>query len=226
MRLTSEAHLHLEPHSSESYSEWLLDWMSHISDTLIAVLVPPESDNITSPFNHGRWQLYLSDHPDAALTEFFIMGIIQGFWLGFNSTLSSLKPVCKNLDGALQHPLVVDEYNTAEIIQHRVINPLPKKTVSMAYISCFKVIPKCHTPNLWRLIITLFHQAGHSMNDSIINSLWSLSYVMVDTTIWLSLTWDLGHYWQTLWSKWIQQHATIILLPSKRSVRIWVFLLP
>ena len=40
---------------------------------------PPEAANITTPLNHEKWKLYLSDHPDAALTEFFITGLTQGF---------------------------------------------------------------------------------------------------------------------------------------------------
>ena len=98
--------------------------MFHISNTSSAVLVPPEAANLTTPLNHGRWQLYLSDHPDAALTEFFIIKIIQRFRLGFNGTLFSLNPACKNLDGALQYPLVVYKYITEEIIQHRLIGSL------------------------------------------------------------------------------------------------------
>ena len=39
-------------------------------------------------------------------------------------------------------------------------------------------------PNKLRLIIDLSHPAGHSLNDSIPKSLCSLSYMMVDTTIW------------------------------------------
>ena len=170
--------------SSDSYSDWLPDWLSHISNTSTAVLVPPEAANITTPLNHEKWKMYLSDHPDIALTEFFITGITQGFRLGFHTTLSSLKPARKNLDGALQHPSVVDEYITEEITQHRVIGPLPKATVPMAHISRFGVIPKRHTPNKWRLIIGLSHPAGHSVNDGIPKSLRSLSYVTVDTAIW------------------------------------------
>ena len=112
------------------------------------------------------------------------MGITQGFQLGFNSTLSSLKPACKNLEGALQHPSVVDNYITEEIMHHRINGPLPKTTVPMAHISHFGVIPKCHTPIKWRLIINLSHPAGHSVNNSIPKSLCSLFCVKVDTTIW------------------------------------------
>ena len=38
--------------------------------------------------------------------------------------LSPLKPARKNLDGVLQHPVVVYKYITEEIIQHRLIGPL------------------------------------------------------------------------------------------------------
>ena len=146
--------------------------------------------------------MYLSDHPDVALT-----GIPQGFQLGFNTTLSSLKPACKNLDSALQHPSVVDEYITKEITQHTVISPLPKTTVTMAHFSHFGVIPKCHTPNKWQLIIDLSHPAGHSVNDSIPKSLCSLSYIMVDTAIWHILNTGTG----TLLAKIDIKHAFRLL---------------
>ena len=48
----------------------------------------------------------------------------------------------------------------------------------------------------WRLIIDLSHPAGHSVNDGIPKNLCSLSYVMLDTAIWLTL--GLEHYWQRL----------------------------
>ena len=85
----------------ESYLEWLPAWMSHLSNIPAVVLVPPEAANITTPLKHDKWQLYLSDYPDAALTKFFITGITQGFRLGYNSPLSSLKSARKNLDGTL-----------------------------------------------------------------------------------------------------------------------------
>ena len=84
--MISDLHQSITSLFSESYSDWLLDWMSHISNTSTAVLVPPEATNITTPLNYSRRQLYLSDHPDAALTEFFIMEITQRFRLGFSGT--------------------------------------------------------------------------------------------------------------------------------------------
>ena len=94
-----------------------------------------------------------------------------------------MKSAHKNLDGALQHPSVVNEYITEEILQYRVIGPLPKTSIPMAHISRFGVIPKSNTSNKWRLIVDLSHPAGHSVNDGIPKSLCSLSYVTVDTAI-------------------------------------------
>ena len=78
----------------------------------------------------------------------------------------------------------------------------------MAHISRFGVIPKRHTPNMWRLIINLSHPAGHSVNDDIPKSLCSLSYVTVDTAIWHILNTGTG----TLLSKIDIKH-TFRLLP-------------
>ena len=77
----------------------------------------------------------------------------------------------------------------------------------MAHISHFGVIPKCHTPNKWRLIIDLSHPAGHSVNDGIPKSLCSLSYVTVDTAIWHILNTGIG----TLLAKIDIKHAFRLL---------------
>lgn len=169
--------------SSQSYINWLADWTSHISNLSTSILVPHEAARITTPLNHTRWQFHLSEHPDKALIKFFISGITQGFRLGFNNPLSSLKSARNNLDGALQHPAIVEEYIAEEITQHRVVGPFSKSAVPRAHISRFGVIPKRHTPNKWRLIVDLSHPAGHSVNDGIPKSLCSLSYVTVDTAI-------------------------------------------
>ena len=94
-----------------------------------------------------------------------------------------LKSARKNLDGALQHPEVVDEYLTAEIAQHRVAGPFIKSTVPRAHISRFGVIPKNHNPNKWRLIVDLSHPTGHSVNDGIPKDLCGLTYITIDTAI-------------------------------------------
>ena len=119
--------------------------MSHLSNTPAVVLVPPEAANITI-LKHDKWQLYLSDYPDAALTKFFITGITQEFRLGYNSPLSSLKSAHKNLDGALQHPSVVDEYITEEIVQHRVLAHYQKLLSQFLILAVLELFPSVLLP--------------------------------------------------------------------------------
>ena len=152
IRLTSEFHQSLQPGSSESYSDWLLDWMSHISTTSTAVLVPPEAANITTPLNYSRWQLYLSDHPDAVLTEFFITEITQRFRLGFSGTLFTETNTQKfgwcpatPLGGVQVHHRRDHTTQAYRPTDHTTQGYRP--TVSVVHISHFGVISKCHTPN-------------------------------------------------------------------------------
>ena len=179
------ATLEFQPDSShgQSYSTWLKDWTSHLSNVSVSIRVPSEATRITTPLRFSRWQLYLSDHPNTDLIIFFINGITQGFRLGFNGPLSSLTSARKNLEGARQHPYVVEEYIMEEISHNRVIGPLTKAAVPSAHISRFGVIPKRHTPNKWRLIVDLSYPSGASVNDGIPKSLCSLSYVTLDTAV-------------------------------------------
>ena len=66
-----------------------------------------------------------------------------------------LKSAKKNLDCALQHPQVVEEYLLEEVAQERVAGPFHTSAVPTIHISRFGVIPKNHKPNRWRLIFTL-----------------------------------------------------------------------
>ena len=70
-----------------------------------------------------------------------------------------------------------------EIRNNRVIGSLTKAAHPLAHISCFGVIPKRHTPNKWRLIVDLSCSPGGSVNDGILKSLCSLSYVTLDTSV-------------------------------------------
>ena len=51
------------------------------------------------------------------------------------------------------------------------------------HVSRFRVIPKRHQTNKWRLIVNLSHPADHSINHFIPKSLCGLSYITVDDAI-------------------------------------------
>ena len=63
--------------------------------------------------------------------------------------------VKKNLDCALQHPQMVEEYLLEEVAQHCVAGPFHMSAVPKIHISRFGVIPKNHKPEKWRLIVDL-----------------------------------------------------------------------
>ena len=143
--------------------------------------MPPEA--ITTPLQPKEWQRSLSAHPNTSLVTFFILGLTDGFKIGFNNPTSKLHSAHKNLAEALQHSQVVDDYLKAEIAEHRVAGPFHKADVSDAHISRFGVIPKQHKPDKWRLIVGLSHPVELSVNDGIPKELCSLSYISVDTAI-------------------------------------------
>ena len=112
-----------------------------------------------------------------------MLGISQGFRIGFAGSHNSLKSARTNLGGALQHPKVVEEYLATEFSQHRIASPFNKAAVPKAHISRFGVIPKGHQPDKWRLIVDLSHPTELSVNNGIPKHLCSLSYITIDTAI-------------------------------------------
>ena len=125
----------------------------------------------------------MEEYPSKPLASFFMFGISHGFRIGFNQPSSTLKSAKKNLDCALQHPQVVEEYLLEEVTQQRVAGPFHASAVPKIHISRFSVIPKNHKPNKWRLTVDLSYPTGHSMNDRISTHLRTLTYITVDTAI-------------------------------------------
>ena len=173
----------LHDDATPSYETWLAQWTKHLVGLSETVVVPSVAATVTTPLNINGWQARLMEYPNRLLVTFFISGLTQGFRIGFNQLPVMLKSARKNLDGALQHPEVVDEYLTAEIAQHHMAGPFIKSTVPRAHVSRFGVIPKNHNPNKWRLIVDLSHPTGHSVNDGIPKDLCGLTYITIDTAI-------------------------------------------
>ena len=168
---------------SYTYTTWLLNWRSYMTDASYRVMFPPEAAVVSTPLQPHNWFELLSTFPNQDLKEFFINGLLHGFKIGFKNPLSQLRSSKKNLLGALQHPQVVDDYLQAEIAEHRVIGPFQMEDILAAHISRFGVIPKHHSLNKWRLIVDLSHPVDFSINDDIPKDLCSLTYITVDTVI-------------------------------------------
>ena len=58
--------------------------------------------------------------PKSKLVQFFLSGLVQGFRIGFNNSINSLRSARKNLQGATFHPEVVDKSIKDEVALNRV----------------------------------------------------------------------------------------------------------
>ena len=166
-----------------NYSEWITAWTSHLLGQSVGIKVPSTATTLNTPLNVKNWQEALSDHPNRPLVEFFLCGISQRFHIGFKQQANSLKSSKQNLSCAHQHPETVEKYLTEEIAMGRVAGPFNQSLVPHAHMSCFRVIPKNHQPDKWRLIVDLSHPSSGSINSRIPKSLCSLKYIIVDSAI-------------------------------------------
>ena len=167
----------------QTYEIWLQNWSSHLLGSHSSLQIPHSACQIHTPLKLTRWQQALSHHPNEQLAQFFLEGISGGFRIGYNCTYTNLKAARKNLEGARQHPEVVDEYLSKELALNRIVGPYKKSELPSIQISRFGVIPKRHQQNSWRLIIDLSHPKTHSVNDGIPKGLCGLSYITIDDAI-------------------------------------------
>lgn len=161
-------------------SPWLQAWLDHTGKCSHQLLVPPAATQITTPLNAFTWRCLLSNYPDQPMAQFFLEGIQAGFRIGVVGDISNFKSAKKNLQSAMKHAHVVQEYLSTEVKEGRLAGPFPKSLVPSAHISPFGVIPKSNQPGKWRLIVNLSHPSGYSVNDAIPKELCSISYVTID----------------------------------------------
>ena len=61
------------------------------------------------------------------MSQFFLDGIQAGFQIGVVGVGSNFKSARKNMRSTLEHAHVMQEYLSAEILEHRVAGPFRKK---------------------------------------------------------------------------------------------------
>ena len=167
--------------ASPPTGNWLQQWL-----LLLPVpwpcTIPLVASTIRTPLCASAWQSMLRSHPDNRLVQFLLEGICNGFRIGFTKPPSTLRAARSNLEGAREHPDIVDDYLSTEVSLGRVAGPFPPQAIPQVHISRFGVIPKGQTGK-WRLIVDLSHPKGHSVNDGIPKALCSLKYVTIDEAI-------------------------------------------
>ena len=167
-----------------SYAAWLTEWEVHLMDSSLVSRVPESACLVHTPLIPTSWSNLLASYPDQRLAQFFLMGIKDGFRVGYNDhRAKGLRCSRKNLDGAIQHPEVVDEYLAKEMTLNRLVGPFVKAQLPGIQISRYGVISKSHQTGKWRLIVDLSHPKSYSVNDGIPKSLCRLLYITVDDAI-------------------------------------------
>ena len=109
--------------------------------------------------NVDRFQHELCHHPNPDKVAYVVQGLRNGFHLGLNYS-TSLKSATGNMASALLNPQVIDNYLQSEVQSGRVAGPFSQPPLSVLHVSRFGVIPKCHQPGKWRLILDLSSPAG------------------------------------------------------------------
>ena len=128
---------------------WLSQWYVITSSSPIYPRVPAIACRVSTPLSLSGWRIMLQGHPNRDLVHLFLIGITQGFKIGYNYITATRKPAKRNLPGATSHPEVVDEYLQTEVSLGRVVGLFPLDALPAAHISRFGVIPKGHQQDKW-----------------------------------------------------------------------------
>ena len=73
-------------------------------------MVPLEAQNIATALLPLKWGHLFSTHPNRKLVAFFLQGFTEGFGIGYDYTFNTLKPAKTNMESALSHTAVVEDY--------------------------------------------------------------------------------------------------------------------
>ena len=99
---------------------------------------------IVSPIVPEAWE-ELQDHPDKVFCSYILFGIRHGFRVGFDYS-KPCECATRNMQSAVAHPVVFDNYINEEVAESRIIGPLQPEWQWFIQISRFSVIPKPHQP--------------------------------------------------------------------------------
>ena len=143
---------------------------------------PKELHGISTPLRATAWEEQLQAHPDKDYVQYLLVGIQNGFRIGFDYSQYQCRKAKCNMLLARQNSGVVTEYLEKECRLGRLIGPLKKGSID-THINRFGVIPKPHQPGKWRLIVDLSYPEGGSVNAGIDPNLCSLTYKSVDDAV-------------------------------------------
>ena len=124
-----------------------------------------------------------STSSEPRVASYVVNGIKHGFRVGYDHS-KTLRNCTDNMISARQHPDVVSDYLTQEVLLNRMVVIPPEQVPYIhCHISPFGVIPKRGKPGKWRLIVDLSSPHNASVNDGIDKDMCSISYTTVDQIV-------------------------------------------
>ena len=105
----------------------------------------------------------LADYPDQAAVAYILNGLCDGFRIAFEAlSVSSII-----MHYAFDHPSVIHAYLENEVSCGQVAGPFTSPSFTDLHISFFAVLQNGNQPGKWYMILDLSSPDGHSVNDSI-----------------------------------------------------------
>ena len=129
-----------------------------------------------SPLQPLILECELSNHPDRAFVELLLSDIRQGCDIGY--TGPQFAHTARNLQSAFAHPSILDDALANECANNRILGPFDSPPLPNLRCSGLGLVPK-HDGG-WRTIYHLSAPPGHSINDFIDPSTYTLTYCTVD----------------------------------------------
>ena len=143
------------------------------------LLPSPQFAVIVTPVMEDIWQFVLHDHPDREFAGYVVEGIRSGFRIGFQGRSAACRSARRYIPSASQCEKEIDKFLGSECVAGRILGPFKSSFVPMVNLNRLGAVPKS-TPGKYRLIVDLSYPSGGSVNDGIVGSLCSLSYMSVE----------------------------------------------
>ena len=121
------------------YHQWLQQWQNHLTPVPLFNHVPVKGSSIHTPLISAAWRQYLKEHPHQNLVQYFLQSTSLGFRVGFDG--SGTQSAQKNLQSAVDHPTVVDNYLQNELSLGRMSGPYPPSSCPGVHLNRFGGYP-------------------------------------------------------------------------------------
>ena len=103
------------------HSQWLQQWLNHLTPVSLFSKTPLQASHIHTPLIHATWLHHLRDHSHQDLVQYLLQCISTDLEWGLKEAVHTQAK--NNLQSAIAHPTVVDDYIHHELSLGRISGP-------------------------------------------------------------------------------------------------------